>query len=109
MYLASYGQREFGRFQSLARSGQESIAQGLPWVIASTRISPEGAIRYGEDRLRTVEPDRVRISSSFRAKCLYRLTQGKPWAKLSCPSGADPSGRMTSAEHMRSLGALLIS
>ena len=87
MYLASYGQKEFGRFQSVARSGQESIAQGLPWVIAPTHISPEGAIRYGENRLRTFEPDRVRISSPFRAKRFYRLTQGKPWAKLSCRSG----------------------
>jgi hypothetical protein len=94
MYLASYGQKEFGRFQSVARSGQESIAQGLPWVIAPTHISPEGAIRYGGNRLRTFEPDRVRISSPFRAKRFYRLTQGKPGAKLSCRFGAGPSGSM---------------
>ena len=89
MYLASYGQKEFGRFQSVARSGQESIAQGLPWVIPTTRISPEGAAKCGENRLRP-----------FRAKRLFRLTQGKPWAKLSCPSGAAPSGRMTGAKHI---------
>jgi hypothetical protein len=32
MCLASYGPKEFGRFHSVARSGQESIAQGLPRV-----------------------------------------------------------------------------
>jgi hypothetical protein len=100
MCLASYGPKEFGRFRSVARSGQESIAQGLPWVISPTRISPEGATRYGENRFRTLEPDRVRISSPFRAKRLFRLTQGKPWAKLSCPFGAGPSGRMTGAKHI---------
>jgi hypothetical protein len=79
----------------VARSGQESIAQGLPWVNSPTGVSPEGAGRYSENRLRTFEPDRVRISSpfSFRAKRLFRVTQGKPWAKLSCPFGAGPSGR----------------
>jgi hypothetical protein len=58
MCLTSYGPKEFGRFHSVARSGQESIAQGLPWVIPSTRISPEGATTCGENRLGTFEPDR---------------------------------------------------
>ena len=35
----------------------------LPWPIPPTRISPEWATGYGENRLRTFEPDRVRISS----------------------------------------------
>jgi hypothetical protein len=74
--------KELGRFHSVARSGQ-----GLPWEIPSTRISPEGAIGYGEKRLPTFESDRVRSTSPFRAKRLFRLTQGEPWAKLSCPSG----------------------
>ena len=59
-------------------------------VIAPTRICPEGAARYG-----------VRISSPFRAKRFSGLTQGKPWAKLSCPYGAGPSGCMTGAKHIR--------
>ena len=67
----------------MARSGQESIAQGA-----------------AENRLRTFLGDRVRISSPFRAKRSYRLTQGKPWAKLSCPFGAGPSGLMTGAKHI---------
>jgi hypothetical protein len=47
---------------------------------------------YGENRLRTFEADRVRIASLLRAKRLFRLTQGKPRAKLSCPFGAGPFG-----------------
>jgi hypothetical protein len=38
MCLALHGPKELGHFHSVARSGQESIAQGLPW---ETR--PEGA------------------------------------------------------------------
>jgi hypothetical protein len=106
MCLASYDPREIGHFQSIARRGQENIAQaqGLPWVILPTRISPEGATRYGENRLQTFEPDRVRVSSPFRAKHLFRLTQGKPWANLSCPFEAGPSGPMTGAKHIENAG-----
>jgi hypothetical protein len=92
---------QFEGFHSVARSGQKSIAQGLPWVNSPSGMSPEGAGRYGEKWLRTFEPDRVHISSPFRANRLFRLTQGKPWANLSCPFGAGPSGSMTIANHIR--------
>jgi hypothetical protein len=36
--------------------------------------------------------DRVRNSSPFRAWRCNTKTQGKPWAKLSCPFGAQPIG-----------------
>ena len=59
------------RIQEIWQSGSEGggasalptpiIAQGLPWVIPRHPISPEGATRYGENRLRTFEPDRVRV------------------------------------------------
>jgi hypothetical protein len=52
---------EFGNRWVFGPTGQENIAQGLPWVIASARIGPEGATGYGKNRLRTVEPDRVPI------------------------------------------------
>jgi hypothetical protein len=81
----------------VARSGQKSIAQGLPWLNPPTGMSPEGAARYGGNRLRTSGLERVHISSPFRAKRLFRLTQGKPWAKLSCPFGAGLSGPKTDA------------
>jgi hypothetical protein len=48
-------------FQSVARSGQKSIAQGLPWVDPPTGISPEGATRYGE----TVSGLLNRITDAF--------------------------------------------
>jgi hypothetical protein len=59
-------------------------------------MSPEGAGGYGGNRLRTYGLDRVH-SSPFRAKRLFRLTQGKPWAKFSCPFGA---GRLTDAKQI---------
>jgi hypothetical protein len=75
---------------SVARSGLKSVAQGLPWVVLPTRISPEGAMRYGDNRLGTFEPDRVRVSmflapSASGRNVYFRLTQGKPWAKLCWP------------------------
>ena len=72
----------------MARSGQENIAQGLPWVIPPPELALKGAAKCGENRFQTLEQDRMRISSPFRAKRLFCLTQGKPWAKLSCPFGA---------------------
>jgi hypothetical protein len=51
--------------QSVARSGLKSVAQGSPWVVLPTRISPEGATRYGDNWLGTFEPDRVRVFSPF--------------------------------------------
>jgi hypothetical protein len=43
----------FGGRQSVARSGQESIAQGLPLVIYPTGVNPEGVVRCGGNRLQT--------------------------------------------------------
>jgi hypothetical protein len=40
-------------YQSLAQSGLKSVAQGLPRVVLRTRIRPEGATRYGDNRLGT--------------------------------------------------------
>jgi hypothetical protein len=62
-------------FESLARSGQKNIAQGLPWVNPHTGISPEGAARYCENRLRTLH----RIAacpSPFRAKRSFYTNPG---------------------------------
>jgi hypothetical protein len=66
----------FGHFQSVARSGQSSLAQGLPWEIPPSELALKGRpTGYGENWLRTFEPDRMRISSPFRAK---RLFGGQP-------------------------------
>ena len=47
----------------MARSGLKSLAQGLPWGRFS--LPPELALKgprgYGDNRLGTFEPDRVRV------------------------------------------------
>jgi hypothetical protein len=68
----------FGHFQSVARSGQNSLAQGLPWVVLPTRIALKGPQDTAINGSETFEPDRVRVSGPFRAKRYFRLTQGKP-------------------------------
>jgi hypothetical protein len=76
--------------------GQESIAQGLPWVNFPSRIGPEGAVRYGIDRL-PIGPMRVPISEAPSVlRTFFWLTQGKPWL-----SYLGPSGRMTGAKHIQ--------
>jgi hypothetical protein len=64
-------------FQSVARSGQESLAQGLPGFTlgnSPTRINLKGpsGVRIGSERLQRVA---CALSPfSFRAKRLFRLT-----------------------------------
>jgi hypothetical protein len=65
---------------------------GLPWVSPPTGISPEGAARYCENRLRTFAPDRGRVLAPSGRNVYFTPTQGKPWAKLSCPFRAGPFG-----------------
>jgi hypothetical protein len=109
---------EFGRSQSVARTGQESwptvlnlvfgpkgqesLAQGLPWVIVPTRISPEGATRYGEHRLRTFETDRVRQFLAPSGRNVYidlpRVNPGLSFLGHFGPrigNAQTPSGRVT--------------
>jgi hypothetical protein len=71
---------------SLCPEGAVGLSPGFqPWVNSPTRMSPEGVGGYGGNWLRTSGLDRGHISSPFRAKHLFRLTQGKPWAMLSWP------------------------
>ena len=64
------------------------IAQGLPWEIPTPELALKGL--PGTARIGSAFLNRLvcSILSPFRAKRLFRLTQGKPWAKLSCPFGA---------------------
>jgi hypothetical protein len=59
--------RRFGRFQSVARSGQNSIAQGLPWETLLPEFALKGPLGRREPAPR---PDRVHVP------CLWPL-QGK--------------------------------
>jgi hypothetical protein len=92
MCLASHGLRGGECVQSVARSGQESIAQGLPWVIPSV----EFALKGSPDTARIGSKPLNRLACEFLApsgrNVNFPLTQGKPWAKLSCPFGAGPFG-----------------
>jgi hypothetical protein len=61
------------------RASHQVSAYGVSLGNPPNRISPEGLTKYGTNRLRTFEPDRMRISSPFREKPLFRLTRGKPY------------------------------
>jgi hypothetical protein len=85
----------FGLCQSVARSGQKSIAQGLPWVNSPAELAlkgPPGPARIGSGPL-------DRMACAFPAlsgqNTYFWLTQGTPWAKLSCPFGAYKSALST--------------
>jgi hypothetical protein len=54
MYLASYDPKEFGSFQSVAGSGQESIAQGKPWAMLSCPfgVGPSGRMTGAKQQAR---------------------------------------------------------
>jgi hypothetical protein len=43
------------------------------------------------------------LAGPFRAKRLFPLTLGKPWAKLYCPFGAGPSGHKAGANQIQVL------
>jgi len=86
--------------------GQGNLAQGLPWVSQKNVFSPEGALRRechncGQRNVLAVP------SGPLRASSLGNLTQGRPWAKLSCPFGAGPSVRMTDSSFRFCLSSLL--
>ena len=61
----------------VARSiGQKSLAQGLPSVVSSTRISPEGACDTAIIDSDAFNRHRVRVSGPFRAKRLFWTNPG---------------------------------
>jgi hypothetical protein len=68
-----------------APKGQESLAQGLPWVSRNKRLALNGR----EMRTRSGSKVRSRFSPYLAAPSgLIRMggiTQGKPWAMLSWP------------------------
>jgi hypothetical protein len=87
------------RPEGLAPKGQESLAQGLPWVSRNKRFALNGPGKrnvvpawltgeVNEARL-TEEAKRGRFAylpvGPFRAIRLGGITQDKPWAMLSWP------------------------
>ncbi len=68
----------FGRFRSVARSGQKSIAQGEPWVNFPAGLALKGPPDTARIGSSAFEPDRVHIPSpfTFRAKRLFSVNPG---------------------------------
>jgi hypothetical protein len=64
--------------QSMPRSGQNCLAQGLPWENPPHVLALKGATRYGKNPPGTSETDRLCISCpfSFRAKRLFSVNPG---------------------------------
>jgi hypothetical protein len=72
-------------FRRVARSGQESLAQGLPWVSRYKRFALKGQelrAQSGSNVQRRFSPYLVAPSGLIR---MGEITQGKPWTMLSWP------------------------
>jgi hypothetical protein len=70
--------------------GQGNLAQGLPWVSQKNVFSPEGA--PGRECYNSGRKTVLAVPSGpFRAHSAGKVTQGKPWAKLSWPFGPQRS------------------
>jgi hypothetical protein len=73
--------------EACAPKGQESLAQGLPWVSQNKRFALKGLVmrtRSGSIRRSGFSPYLAALSGLIR---VGKLTQGKPWAMLSWPFG----------------------
>jgi hypothetical protein len=80
-----------------APKGQESLAQGLPWVSRNKRFALKGL----EMRTRSgSEPILAVPGGPFRANSGARVTQDEPWAILFWPlltrdgNSSEPNGRV---------------
>jgi hypothetical protein len=67
-----------------APKGQESLAQGLPWVSRYKRFALKG-LNAHTIRFKGLEPMLAVPGGPFRASSGGGITQGEPWAMLSWP------------------------
>ena len=82
-----------GRFHSVARSGQENIAQGLPWVIPTTACALKGltgTARIGSEPLNRIACALLAPSGLNIYIDLPRVNHGLCFLA--------PAGRMTDAK-----------
>jgi hypothetical protein len=90
-----------------APKGQESLAQGLPWVSGNKRFALKG-LRNARDLIERFGADsRPCLLTPSGLIRVGEITQGKPWAKLSWPLRATDcaaSGLRTGAKHIPTLG-----
>jgi hypothetical protein len=75
----------------MARSGQESLAQGLPWVAKIMFFALKGLEKWKRARGPVGGDSRLRLEPFQGQFGLGGITQGKPWAKLSRPLRAAKS------------------
>src|ERR1700722_9791766 len=73
--------------QSVARSGQNSLAQGLPWVISPTRISSEGATSYGRESAPNLLIGSRALLAPPGQNVYFRLPRVNPGLSFLAPSG----------------------
>ena len=86
------------RTEGPAPKGQESLAQGLPWVSRNKRFAPKGLGKRSVPALPPSEVNEARLTEEakrgrfaylpggpFRANSDFGTTQGKPWAMFSWP------------------------
>src|SRR3984957_20687436 len=73
--------------QSVARSGQNSLAQGLPWVISPTRISSEGATSYGRESAPNLLIGSRALLAPSGQNVYFRLPRVHPGLSFLAPSG----------------------
>jgi hypothetical protein len=93
----------------VARSGQESIAQGLPWVSQEKCFALKGPERDPKAHAGSgCKPMLAVQNGPFRANSAREPTQGKPWAMLFWPLRAmdlkSPNCRALRAEPLRLRG-----
>ena len=67
--------------------GQESSAQGLPWVSQNKRFCPEGARNAHAIRFKGSEPILAIPGDPFRANSVGKVTQVNPRLYFHGPSG----------------------
>jgi hypothetical protein len=78
----TFGEGHFGEFSPGRSDGQcgpkwpKKRSPGFTLGRSPHPNCPEGAMRYRDNRLGTFEPDRVRVSSPFRAKRLFLTNPG---------------------------------
>src|SRR6202046_2860547 len=75
------------RRPSVARSGQNSLAQGLPWVISPTRTSPEGATRYGRESAPNLLIGSRALLAHSGQNVYFRLPRVNPGLSFLAPAG----------------------
>ena len=97
------GDRGCGSRRMFGLTGHGNLAQGLPWETRSNASSPEWAIVLcRQSNMRSACPD-----APTGRPPIGKFTQGEPWAKLSCPFGAQTFGNYRAFEHLSWLSSQL--